>query len=325
MRILITGSSGFLGSALMTEYLTRNIPVMGIDILEPRYHEHLRSWQKINILDRHSLSESILNFKPTHIIHLAARTDLGLRDDITKFSVNTAGVKNIIEVCAKTEQLKLAIFTSSILVCKPDYKPKHIYDYSPSTTYGKSKAKGEQILRLTGRNLDFTWCIIRPSSIWGPGYGSHYLDFFQLIAKGRYLHPGKADNIAVYGYIKNFVHQINSLINSSMEKVNRKVFYLGDYKALRLRHWAEMIGKEAGRNKIMIMPDWFSKTAALCGDILCQTGFRKVPLTSFRLKNMSTNRLYDTSAIQQIAGKLPYTVIEGVRETLEWLKTTERL
>ncbi len=325
MRLLITGSSGFLGSALMTEFTTRNIPLMGIDIKKPCYHKHLKYWQNINILNKKLLSESMQQFKPTHIIHLAARTDLGFHDDITGFSVNTVGVKNIIEACIKNVCLKSAIFASSILVCKPDYKPKHIYDYRPSTTYGKSKAKGEQILRLTGRNMDFTWCIIRPASIWGPGYGSHYLDFFQLIAKGRYLHPGKADNIAVYGYIKNFVHQVNCLLNSPIKKINRKVFYLGDYKPLRLRRWAEMISREAGRNNIMNMPDWFSKTAARCGDILSQAGIRNVPLTSFRLKNMSTNRIYDTRAIQQITGKLPYTTIDGIRETLEWLKTTERL
>ena len=319
-RIYITGSSGFLGSALMTEYIRRGIPVTGIDIKAPCYPHHISSWQMVDILDRKALSGSIQSFRPTHLVHLAARTDLGFRDDMTNFSVNTSGVKNVIDACSDAGSLKFVIFTSSILVCRPGYIQKHIYDYRPSTPYGKSKVKGEQIVRTAARHLDFSWCIVRPASIWGPGHGSHYTDFFRLVAKGMYIHPGNADNVAVYGYIKNFVHQIDMLIKSPMDKVNRKVFYLADYKALRLRQWAEMISREAGRGKIPTMPGWFSKTVSRCGDMLFRLGIKNVPLTSFRLNNMSTNRMYDTTAIREIAGALPYTVKEGIRETLDWIK-----
>jgi len=323
MKVLITGSSGFIGSALMTSLLQKGFSVMGIDISEPRYPEHRKFWRKVDILDKTSLHNAIVRFAPSHLVHLAARTDLGFDDDLEGFRANTEGVRNVLDICRNVQGLRMAIFASTILVCEPGYLHKADDDYYPTTPYGKSKVIGERIVREAANDLNFTWTIIRPTSIWGPGYGSHYLDFFRTIAKGWYFHPGKANNLTVYGYIGNTVYQIEKLMVANSDKVHDKVFYLGDYQPIRLKEWATMIHSEMGKGKVRVLPERLVRLAAPCGDLLWNLGWKSVPLTTFRVENMSKDRLYDTSAIQSIADDLPYSQMDGVRETILWLKENE--
>ncbi len=44
------------------------------------------------------------------------------------------------------------------------------------------------------------------------------------------------------------------------------------------------------------------------------------PLTSFRVDNLLTEMVYDSGPTQRIAGELPFTMAEGVRATVEWLR-----
>lgn len=325
IKVLITGSSGFIGSALMTSLLQKGFSIMGVDIREPHYPEHRKFWRKVDILDKTSLHNVMVQFGPSHVVHLAARTDLGLDDDLDGFKANTEGVQNGLDVCKNLQGLRMVIFASTILVCEPGYTPKADDDYCPTTPYGKSKMIGEKIVRAAVNEVDFSWCIVRPTSIWGPGYGSHYLDFFRTIAKGWYFHPGKANNLTVYGYIGNTVYQIEKLMVANPNRVHGRVFYLGDYQPIRLKEWATMIHSELGKGKVRVLPDRLVSLAALCGDLLWNFGWKSVPLTTFRLENMSRDRLYDTSAIQSIADGLPYSQMDGVRETLLWLKENGQL
>lgn len=325
MRFLITGSSGFIGSALMSYLLRKGYKVRGIDICEPFYEEHQPHWIRADILDKSQLEQSVIPFEPTHLVHLAARTDLGLNDDLQGFRENTDGVRNVLETCKMIPALRMASFASTILVCKVGDVPRTDEDYSPTTPYGESKMIGEKIVRESAESLKFSFCIIRPTSIWGYGYGSHYLDFFRAIAKSWYFHPGSVNNQAVYGYIGNCIYQIEKIMTANSEKVNQKVFYLGDYSPIELKDWVEMIHYELGKKKVKVMPNFIVRPVARFGDMLWRFGWKTVPLTSFRLGNMSTDQLYDTSLTQSVVGPLPYTLKDGVKETLTWLKERKEI
>ena len=72
--------------------------------------------------------------------------------------------------------------------------------------------------------------------------------------------------------------------------------------------------------KIDKVPYLFINMLAFLGDILKKTLNIKVPMTSYRLKNMTTSNTRNVSKIYAIAPELPYSRIEGVKETLNWLK-----
>lgn len=47
------------------------------------------------------------------------------------------------------------------------------------------------------------------------------------------------------------------------------------------------------------------------------------PITSFRLANMMTGAEYPIEKIKEVVGSLPYSLTDGVRETIIWMKSKE--
>jgi nucleoside-diphosphate-sugar epimerase len=130
-------------------------------------------------------------------VHLGARTDLGETEDIQGYDANIQGVKNLIDAINATPSVTRVLFASSMLVCKFGYRPQSDNDYCPDTLYGQSKVKTENIIRQT--KLSAEWAIIRPTSIWGPWFAEPYLNFFQMIVAGRFVHPGRKAGNATFG------------------------------------------------------------------------------------------------------------------------------
>ncbi|MCD6354997.1 MAG: NAD(P)-dependent oxidoreductase, partial [Prolixibacteraceae bacterium] len=229
---------------------------------------------------------------------------------------NTLGTKNIIICANKIKNTKRVIYASSMLVCEIGYTPQSYSDYKPSTFYGRSKVQMEEIIKKTPQKYD--WTIIRPTSIWGPGFGVPYRNFFDMVIKKQYFHIGTKACTKTYGYIGNVVHQIDSILNAPSEKIQGQVFYLGDYEPTNIKTWADEIGRELGI-KIKTIPYSLIKIAALSGDILKQVGVN-FPMTTFRLKNMTTDNVMDLSNTKELAPNFPFTRKEGIKKTLEWLK-----
>src|SRR4030088_654477 len=121
-RVLITGGSGFIGSNLVEHY-RKITQVLNVDCSAPRNPEHVDHWREANILDSNSLAAIFKEWAPTHVIHMAARTDLRgchLQD----YAANTRGVESIITSLSVCRSVRQVIFTSSMLVCRVGYRPR---------------------------------------------------------------------------------------------------------------------------------------------------------------------------------------------------------
>jgi nucleoside-diphosphate-sugar epimerase len=268
-------------------------------------------------MDLERLRGEIHKFSPTHIFHLAARTGLNNKDT-NVYVANFRGIENLILAYKGLPDLQRVIFTSSMLVCKPDYLPKGDEDYCPNTLYGESKATGEKVVRQKAKESSCSWVIVRPIGIWGPWCDKPYKGFFLTIAKGLYVHIGKRGAVQTLGFVGNTVHQLHRLATAQSEKVHGKVFYLGDLPSLNLRDWANLIQQTVGVRKIPTVPVWELKIVAKAGDTAKFLGWKNPLLTSFRLKNMRTDIVYDIDPL--VAEELPYTLEEGVQITVDWLR-----
>src|SRR5688572_9329654 len=82
MRVLITGGSGFIGTNLVASLLAEGVPLVNLDVAEPLNQAHNGYWQQVDILDPARLTAAVQRFAPTHVVHLAARTDLGERKSL---------------------------------------------------------------------------------------------------------------------------------------------------------------------------------------------------------------------------------------------------
>ena len=62
------------------------------------------------------------------------------------------------------------------------------------------------------------------------------------------------------------------------------------------------------------------RVAAAAGDAARMLGWQNPPLTRFRLNNMITEMVYETSELERIVGPLPFSEKQGVAITVDWLR-----
>lgn len=319
-KFLITGGSGFIGTNIIEKLLgDSNLELMSLDIKAPKIETHRQYWKQVDLRNRDDVMVAIKAFAPDYVIHLGARTDLNGKN-LQDYDANIGGVRNVLDAIAVAGTVKRAVFASSMYVCEPGYMPKDFEDYAPHTLYGESKVETERIIKSA--NPSYTWSIIRPTSIWGPWFGEPYNRFFHIVLKRMYFHMGKRACKKTYGYVDNAVYQIMSILNTDEEKVNRKVFYIGDYEPYDITEWANEIAGHAGI-KIPNIPYFCFKLAGWFGDFLKLFGI-SFPMTSFRLHNMTTYNVHNLKPIKEIAPDLPVGREEGTIKTLEWIKESER-
>ncbi len=314
-KIVITGGSGFIGSNVVQHYLEKGYSVINVDNHNPKRTEHLDVFKQVNIENFEELAHIFTTYNPDYIIHLAARTDLDGKT-LADYSSNTKGVENVLKAAEKCKNLKKILITSSMLVCHTGYQPKGQFDYAPTTLYGESKVRTEEIVWANKPKCD--WAIIRPTSIWGPWFGVPYRNFFDIVKSRRYFHIGNKSCTKTYGYVGNAVYQINEILMNDTTDENNKVFYLGDEPPIFIEEWANEIASELGYT-VPRMPMPLLRCAARIGDVLKLIGIN-FPMTSFRLKNMTTDNIINLKNTQLLAPNPPYTRIEGVRETLRWME-----
>ena len=318
-KILITGGSGFIGTNLIEALRKTNFEVLSIDLAEPKLEAHRSLWKKLDIRAKDALMRVVSDFQPEFVIHLAARTDLN-GESLLDYDANMQGVSNLLGALENVPCLKRVVFASSMYVCEPGYMPKGFEDYAPHTLYGESKVETEKRIKM--RNPQYTWSIIRPTSIWGPWFGEPYNKFFHIVLGHMYFHMGKRACKKTYGYVDNAVYQIMSILNADSDKVDKKVFYIGDYEPYDITEWANEIAKEAGI-WIPRIPYFCFVCAGWFGDFLKKFGI-SFPMTSFRLHNMTTNNVHNLSPIQTIAPDLPVSRVEGTKRTLMWINNVEK-
>jgi len=318
-RVLITGASGFIGTNLAAHYLAQGAQVMNFDKAPPKNEAHKALWRHGDLRDREALAAAFRDFKPDLVLHAGARADIAGKL-LSDYTSNTDGTRNLVDVATQTPSVRKVVNFSTMLVCRLGYQPTHDEDYRPNNAYGVSKVEGERIFRTA--NAPFAWSIVRPTSIWGPWFGSPYRAFFAMVCRGLYVHPRGRGSQRNYGYIGNVVKQIATIAES--EQANRGTFYVGDYAPIDVRDWGNEIAAQCGRPPIRELPSFLFSMGAAAGDMLQKLGWADPPLSSRRFNNLLTMAIFDMSATQALCPELPYDMKGGVAETLAWMKTQRR-
>jgi nucleoside-diphosphate-sugar epimerase len=314
LRILITGGSGFIGTNAVEHFATY-YEVLNLDIAAPVNPAHANYWRAVDIMDAVTLSAAVASFDPHVLLHLAARTDLGGRR-LENYAANTIGVTNLLDALRGAPSLRRVIFTSSMLVCRVGYQPTSVTDFCPPNPYGESKVKGELLVREHPPAVP--WTLVRPSSIWGPWFRAPYRDFFDFVLKGRYFHIGAKPVRKTYGYVGNVIHQLQAILDAPASDIHGCVFYLGDSSEYVIRDWANAIARRQGIH-IPQVPLTVVRGAAWFGDLLKPFGLG-FPMTSFRLKNMTTENRINLDPIFALAPTLPFDRERSIDLTLDWMR-----
>ena len=314
-RILITGSSGFIGTNVAELYAAKGEQIACVDWHPPQNQAHRPHFHHIDIMEREALLQLFRDFQPTHLIHLAARTDLNGRS-VNDYEVNWRGTTNLVAAVANCPSLERVIFTSSMLVCRPGYPPIDARDTCPTTPYGESKVLMEQ--KIFDAALNVPWVIIRPTSIWGPWFGEPYRNFFDHVVGRRFFAIDAPMAKKTFGYVGNAVQQIDALLTVDRALVDGKLFYIGDDPALAVDAFADRIRARLGREPASRLPTYALSILARVGDVATSLGL-PFPMSSFRLRNMLHDNLQDVLPVSKLVQSTPVGLDEAIDETLRWM------
>jgi nucleoside-diphosphate-sugar epimerase len=314
MRVLVTGGSGFIGTNFMEHMAAKGVELINLDWNPPLDAGQRKWWKEVDIMDGPAMQKVFDEFKPTHVVHLAARTDTDEPVDVDAYRQNHEGTRILLEVVKNSAGVERIVVTSTQFVCEAGYQPKHDLDFKPFTVYGESKRRTEMVTREAG--LPCSWTIIRPTTIWGP-WSLRYRDvLFKVMRKGLYVHPGKGRVVRSYGYVGNVVWQIERMLEVPRSVVDGKVFYVGD-RPFDLKVWVEAVSKELTGRAVRYIPTTLIRAVARGGDVLKALGI-PFPITSGRFRSMTSDYITPMDGTIAALGEAPWSIEAGVKAMVKW-------
>ena len=162
-RIIVTGSSGFVGSHLARELEKNGAKIIPIDISKGI---DITNWGQIN--GYHDIDI---------IFHLAAKTYIpsAIEDTRETYRVNLLGTLNMLEL-GRRNKVSAFIFASSYIYGIPSYLPVdegHTVD--PTNPYSRSKYLAEELCRAYHDDFRLRCVTIRAFNIYGEGQRGDFL------------------------------------------------------------------------------------------------------------------------------------------------------
>jgi len=319
VRVFITGGSGFIGTRVVERLLSLhpNAEVLNLDCEQPKLSQQLPYWHKSDLLDPTTFIDAVREFRPTHAIHMAARTDCD-GHTLDDYRVNMEGSANFIAAIKAAGSVERTVYYSTQYVVRPGPLAQSDREYRPVNLYGESKSRMEEMIR-EDNNLPGIWTIVRPTNVWGPWHPRYPQEFWLVVKKGQYIHPGGAAVVRAYGYVGNVAEYTLKILSAPIDVVAGKTFYVGDTPA-DIKLWASAFTKALTGRQLRVVPRPVLRAIALLGDVIKSTG-RPFPLFTSRYRSMTQDFLVDMAPTFAVIGGSKYSLEDGVKETVEWLKS----
>jgi len=309
MTILVTGTTGFVGGAVITELLLQKRKAKAI----VRTHKH--SFKQATYVDainaKTDFSQALEGC--TTVIHSAARvhvmndTSASPLEDFRE--VNTRGTVNLAKQAAAAG-IKRFIFISSIKVngeATVIGQPFTTQDpRSPEDDYGQSKSEAELQLLEIAATTAMEVVIIRPCLIYGPGVKANFAALMNLVSKGLPLPFGCiTDNRRSMVSLTNLVDLIIRCIDHP--KAANQVFLASDDHDLStaelVSHMAKALNKPI---RLLPIPLFLYR---LAGKILAKQAVIDRLLGSLQVDITHTKTTLDWQP--------PQTIEDGLKQTAD--------
>ncbi len=263
-KILVIGSSGFIGKNLVLQCINKGYQVIGIDIINDSFsHDNYKFYNR-SLFD---FNYESLDFNEIDIVyHLAAKTDI-VTNNLGDYNLNFKFPTDLIACCNKFK-IRFIYFSTQLVHA---YGKEDNPVLNADTFYGVSKILGEMHVK----NLFENYQIIRPSSVWGPGMSRPYSEFFKLLKSFKFIIVSD-----LFDVNKSFYYVGKILYDT--ENFTGNLLYLAN-QPVKLSHWMSMIAKFK-KFKVFKISSILIKTIFYLGGL-----FRVKILNKRRLINMTTS------------------------------------
>ena len=326
--ILVTGSSGFIGSYLVKRLLNEisNVKIIGLDNMNDYYDVRLKEYRlneltgfnnftfvKGNLADKELIDKVFQEYKPNIVVNLAAQ--VGVRYSITNpgayIESNIIGFYNILEAC-RHNPIEHLVYASSSSVYGGNKKIPFSADDkvdNPVSLYAATKKSNELLAHAYSKLYNIPSTGLRFFTVYGPA-GRPDMAYFGFTNK---LINGEKIQIFNYGnckrdftYIDDIVEGIIRVIKGAPDgDVPYNVYNIGNSNPENLLDFVNILQEELVRAGVLPKDYDFESHKEL---VPMQAGDVEVTFA-------------DTTPLERDYGFKPNTPLrDGLRKFAEWYK-----
>ncbi len=282
MKVLVTGTAGFIGNHLAIKLLELGDEVVGIDNLNDYYDVNLKLARldrikdhanftdvRADIADRAAMEQLFKEHKPQRVVNLAAQA--GVRYSIENphayIDSNIVGFLNILEGCRHNDVEHLVYASSSSVYGANESMPFSVHDNvdHPLSLYAASKKSNELMAHTYSNLYDLPTTGLRFFTVYGP-WGRPDMALF-LFTKA--IKEGKTIQVFNYGkhrrdftYIDDIVEGIIRTLDnvaqpnpewsgknpdSGTSKAPWRIYNIGNQSPVELMDYIETLEKYLGK------------------------------------------------------------------------------
>jgi nucleoside-diphosphate-sugar epimerase len=320
--VLVTGGTGFTGSALVRRLLERGLTVRVLDNQEGMFHEELKGLgaqiELGSVTDEETVRRMIQGCSV--VFHLAAAFRKINASKSVYWSVNVDGTALMARISLEA-QVDRFIYCSTEGVHGHVEKPPADENapINPQDYYEYTKWEGEKAMQpFTAQGLRSV--ILRPTAIYGPGDPERFYMIYRRVSSGVF--PMFGDGRTWYHpvYIDNLV-QAFELAMDKPEAIGQ-VYVIGDEKFCSVEELVRGVATALGIDvKIPHFPFWLIWIPSVVCDGICKPLRLKPPLFPRRADWYRKTRAFDISKAKRELGYAPQIgLAEGLRRTAEWYR-----
>ena len=296
-KIIVTGSSGFIGFHVSKLLLENKFAIMGIDNHNDYYDPKLKikrykilkkyknfKFIKLDIKEKNKVEKVFKLFNPNIIIHLAAQA--GVRHSFTNpnkyIDSNITGFTNILEIMKKMS-LKKIIYASSSSVygdCKKFPFHENL-ELNPLNFYGQTKLMNENISKIYEKNFNIKAIGLRFFTVYGP-YGRPDMFIPKIINKIKNNKTLELYNNGNHFRDFTFVEDVSKIILQIINKFDHnskyRIFNICRGKEINIKEVINIIEKKLNK-KIKVINKPFQR-----GDMKKTYGDNTLITKNFKIK-----------------------------------------
>jgi len=249
----VTGGAGFIGRYCVKSLLEKNYEVTIFDNLsnssEDMVSDLLNDGANL-VKGDITVQDEVSNAISGHdiVIHLAAKNSVeeSIKFPEQTFNANVDGTKNILESCVK-HNIKNLIATSSAAVYgeTQNLPISENHKTNPSSPYGESKLKMEQLIQSFSKKHNLNSIIFRIFNVYGigqtPEYAGVITKFLEKISKNESLEIfGDGLQTRDFIAIQDVVSSFNCAL-SKIENKHSKIYNVASGKSITINDLAKLM------------------------------------------------------------------------------------
>jgi len=310
-NVLITGASGFIGSFLVEEALSRNWNVWA-GIRQTSSKEYLCD-ERIFFIDlvysdKEKLKQQIKYYLSSNnkwdiVIHNAGVTKCVNNNDFEK--INFLYTCNLIEALKETGAVPEKFILMSSLSALPP----------TNTFYGRSKRKAEEFLEA---QTDFPYLVLRPTGVYGPRDRDYFL-LLKSIKKGFEFSAGFQPQLLTFIHVTDLTKIVFLAAESSF---TRKAYNVSDGNTYSDETYTQIAKKILDKKRVLKLkiPLILLKTVSIFAEMFSRISKKPSTLNRDKYKIMKRRdwTCDISSLIQDFGFQAEYDLERGIKESIAW-------